>query len=338
MLVWHAGVHVDAWYHLRYGQTIESFVTWPHALLYAGWAGLGAVMLAAWLERRPVAQRLPRGYGLVALGVALFGVGGLFDLVWHTWFGFESNLEVFLSPAHIWLQVASTVSAFGLVQVAVERHRHTGGVRYRPRLADLPLLLSLCIFFRVMVWSLAYSQPLVVDYASGGAVVGHLPAFSDIAWRNTAAQVAGTTGMVLQGVWLALFLTVSLRVFQLPGGAIAAIMLWDALLVAAVTATWLYLPAVVGAALAGEALWAWLRHRRRGDAASLRGYWALGGLVPTVLSALYIALMGTAAGGLIWSPHLWSGLPVLAGLYGVVASVLAAPPRFLRPPTPIEHG
>jgi hypothetical protein len=36
-LIFEAGGHVDVWYHQHYGFAIESFVTWPHALLYAGW-------------------------------------------------------------------------------------------------------------------------------------------------------------------------------------------------------------------------------------------------------------------------------------------------------------
>ncbi|HJY33423.1 MAG TPA: hypothetical protein VJ260_01155, partial [Vicinamibacterales bacterium] len=35
--VWQLGGQIDTWYHGHYGFEIESFVTWPHALLYAGW-------------------------------------------------------------------------------------------------------------------------------------------------------------------------------------------------------------------------------------------------------------------------------------------------------------
>jgi hypothetical protein len=61
---------------------------------------------------------------------------------------------------------------------------------------------------------------------------------------------------VLHSVLVALFLAGPLRRLRLPGGAIAAMLLYDGLLVAASTDLWRYLPAVIGAALLGEAIWA----------------------------------------------------------------------------------
>jgi hypothetical protein len=44
--LWQVGTHVDAWYDLHYGFDIQSFLTWPHALLYGAWAV--SFGLAAW--------------------------------------------------------------------------------------------------------------------------------------------------------------------------------------------------------------------------------------------------------------------------------------------------
>jgi hypothetical protein len=42
--------------------------------------------------------------------------------------------------------------------------------------------------------------------------------------------------------------------------------------------------------------------------------------------------MEVFGGGVLWSTHLWAGTPVLAGLFGLIAAMLVAPPRFLRLP------
>ncbi len=80
MVLWQIGGHVDAWYHLHRSFAIESFFTWPHALLYGGWAATGLVPTIYLLESiglgAPRRAWLPRGYPAILLGAALFGLGG----------------------------------------------------------------------------------------------------------------------------------------------------------------------------------------------------------------------------------------------------------------------
>lgn len=46
---------------------------------------------------------LPSGYMPALLGVGIFAIGGVFDLVWHTLFGVEANIQALLSPSHLLL-------------------------------------------------------------------------------------------------------------------------------------------------------------------------------------------------------------------------------------------
>lgn len=334
MLLWQLGAHVDAWYHSHYGFQIESFLTWPHALLYGSWAGTGAVVILSALgrARRGLPRRawLPAGYLLVLIGVGLFGFGGILDAAWHALFGFEVRLETLLSPAHLWLVAAFTVALVGLLQAAAESRDRTGIRAYRPALRDMPLLIGFALLFRVLLWSLFYSEPLAVDYASGGAGVSHLGSYQGLALQTDVARVAGVTGLLLHSVLLALLLVTPLRWLHLPGGAVAAIMLWDGVLIVAVTDTWLYLPAVMGAAVVGEALWAWIWHGGLGGPESEPGYWLLGFLMPFIQFALYFTLMAAFGGGITWTAHLVVGAPLMAGFYGLLTAFLAVPPRFLR--------
>jgi hypothetical protein len=201
---------------------------------------------------------------------------------------------------------------------------------YRPSLADIPLVISLALLFRTVLWSLFYSDPLAVDYASGGVAAGKLWGYQSVAWQGNLGEVAGVTGALLHAVLLALILIVPLRRLQLPGGAIAAIMLWDAFLTVWVTDQWLYLPAAGAAALVGEALWAWIWRGGAGGRGANPGYWLIAFLVPLVLFAGYFAMMERFGGGIIWTDHLVAGLPVMAGFYGLFVALLAVPPSFLK--------
>lgn len=327
------GAHVDAWYHVHYGFEIESFFTWAHALFYSAKAGFGLVVVLYLVEgvvsREPRGARLPRGYPLVLLGSGLFLLGGAFDFGWHALFGFEVNLETLLSPSHLWLVIADMIALLGLLQVAVEyRRRHAAGSS-RPRLVDLPVLFSLGLLFRGAQWNLFYSDPLAVDYASGGVIMRGLAAGVGMGWDNLAAEVSGTTGVMLHSVLLALFLVVPLRRLRLPFGAATVVMLWNGWLTVAVTEMWRYLPAVVTGAVVGEAVWAWLWRGGLGGLDGDRGYWILAFAVPLAQFAAYFGLMAVVD-GLIWSVHLTAGTPLMAGFYGLIASLFAIPPGFLR--------
>src|SRR6266542_6622059 len=72
--LWQVGTHVDAWYHFHRGFEIESFVTWPHAMLYAGWfasLALAAGRVFAYMGGRNQRHAWPPGGRLMLLGTAL---------------------------------------------------------------------------------------------------------------------------------------------------------------------------------------------------------------------------------------------------------------------------
>ena len=64
------------------------------------------------------------------------------------------------------------------------------------------------------------------------------------------------------------------------------------------------------------------------------GYWAIGAMVPLVQCATHFALPGFFGGGLVWTVHLWAGVPAAAGLLGLSAVVLVVPPAFVRASSP----
>lgn len=54
--------------------------------------------------------------------------------------------------------------------------------------------------------------------------------------------------------------------------------------------------------------------------------------VALVQFAVYFGLMAAFGGGIAWTTHVWAGAPVMAGLFGLITSVIVVSPRFLRAP------
>src|SRR6266487_2206187 len=102
-----AGQFLDGWAHNNLASSLESFFTPWHGVLYSGFFAVAGVLVVG--QARNMArghvwtQALPQGYLLALFGAVLFSFGGAGDLVWHTMFGIESNIEALLSPTHLLL-------------------------------------------------------------------------------------------------------------------------------------------------------------------------------------------------------------------------------------------
>lgn len=96
-------------------------------------------------------QATPRGYELSLLGVALFMLGGVGDMLWHLAFGIEVNVEALLSPTHLLLALGGSLMVTGPIRVAM---RPGEGMNRWPALVSLAFLLSLLTFFS------AYASPI----------------------------------------------------------------------------------------------------------------------------------------------------------------------------------
>src|SRR3954470_21942345 len=100
------GLHLDGWAHSHIPQ-LETFFTPWHAALYSGYlaCAIAIVGVVAINHRRGYNWReaIPTGYELSLLGVPLFLIGGIADMIWHILFGIEKSTEALLSPTHLLL-------------------------------------------------------------------------------------------------------------------------------------------------------------------------------------------------------------------------------------------
>lgn len=82
------GFFIDAYAHGNLRGNLDSFFTPWHAILYSGFMATAFWMI--WLVVRRLRQGLqgmaavPVGYELGLVGVLVFGVAGVSDLIWHS--------------------------------------------------------------------------------------------------------------------------------------------------------------------------------------------------------------------------------------------------------------
>lgn len=117
---WHAAVGPDTFWTPPHGMLYGSRIIGGFAALYAvisttiryrrGVAGVSDETTTPWLK----VLRAPMGFVVAGLGVVCFILGGLYDLWWHTIYGFDVTL---LSPSHFGLMFADLVSSLGILYV-----------------------------------------------------------------------------------------------------------------------------------------------------------------------------------------------------------------------------
>ncbi len=101
---------------------------------------------------------MPVGYGLSLVGLLIFVVGGVGDLLWHELFGFEHDLEALLSPSHLVLALSGALMVAGPFRSAW----HRPDVQSPPSLGtQWPMLVSMALLLSLFTFFTQFAHPLV---------------------------------------------------------------------------------------------------------------------------------------------------------------------------------
>jgi hypothetical protein len=308
-----AGAHVDSWAHGHVASTLESFFTPWHALLYGSLAATTAflVLCAAWTGARPWEwpRALPDGYGLSLVGCVLFGVGGVLDLAWHLTFGIERNFQALISPTHLILIGSAGLIVSGPLWAAWRRPGRAIGW---PGIASATLTLTMLTFFG------QFDHPFTAQWSA-------LPqTFVPV----QPAEELGMLGIIFQTALLMGVVLLLVRRFDLPPGSLTFLMGVNAIFVTLIKGADPIILIGIAGGVAADVAYALLRPAP-GRPVRLRIF---AFLVPAVLYSLYFAAL-IRVDGLWWPVHLWAGAPVVAGLTGVLVSLVAVPAPV---PEPLE--
>lgn len=301
LLLWSVtGVVLDIRSHVEgFDFAAEGFLTPEHAMFYSGFLALAGVLAAVSYRRYRTGASLrhapPVGYRLGAVGLVVFGLGGPGDLLWHTAFGAEANVEALVSPTHLALATGGFLVATSPLRATLARDGETG-LRQAPAVAGAFVGVTLLALFTL------YAQPAFLLPATGGDTHPG-QGLAALVWQAT-----------LVGATVAYLLT---RLRPAPGagtllvgGPVAAVaVVGDAL--------WAAVPALLAGLALDAGLGYWTPRSRRGVI-------AVAAATPVVLTAGYLAAAHLTT-GLAWTVHLWAGSVYLAGCAGALVGALAAP-------------
>ncbi len=148
------GFFLDAWAHGHV--PVESFFTPYHAVFYSGILAAAVIIGAFALHFRrlgyPWPDAIPSPYRLALLGIPIFILGGIGDMLWHRAFGIEEGVDALLSPTHQILGLGIFFLSSGPIRSVLAARRGGMGVA-----SQLPLVLGLATWLILAHFGTAYA-------------------------------------------------------------------------------------------------------------------------------------------------------------------------------------
>jgi hypothetical protein len=149
-----AGFLWDSWAHLHVG--VETFFTPYHAIFYAAMVGAAvAFTVAARINDRKgyaFPNLLPTAYRRALIGVPVFFLGGVGDLIWHTFFGVENRIEAVTSPTHLIIGYGVVLVLSGPIRSALSARGELLSLR-----AQIPLIFCVASILEFAHLGMSYA-------------------------------------------------------------------------------------------------------------------------------------------------------------------------------------
>jgi hypothetical protein len=307
------GAFVDGWAH-THGKVDTAFFTPWHAAFYSGFVAVASFLVGHMLRNlvRGYAWRsaLPTGYGLSLLGALVFWLGGVSDLLWHTLFGIEKDVEALLSPTHLLLACGVWLIVSGPFRAAWQRTEAPTlhWAQQAPMLLSLTCMLSVCTFITQI------AHPIANLWGAGSP-------------RNPTwlFEEMGVVSFLLDTGLLMGLILLAVHRWRLPLGALTLVLTLNAIAMGFLLYREAYpLLLVVVRGIAGLVADLMLQQLKpSGQRLAALRLFAFA--MPVVVSALYFVAVQLTV-GIWWSIHFWAGVIVLTGVVGVLLSYLLAPP------------
>jgi len=305
-----AGLFVDGWAHRNLAE-LETFFTPWHAMFYSGFAAVAGWMV--YLVRKH--SGVPSGYRSGIIGVGVFALGGVGDLLWHTMFGIEVSLDALLSPTHLVLLAGVLL----ILTSPIRSSWYRPTARATPWGQILPALLSTTLVVALLQFFFMYAS----GWTSGIPGVPFDPGEDELLASYGVLEVMISTAIMFGGV-LAL-----LKRYRPPPGSFTLLF------------------GIVGVLLSGldEFVWPWemlqmvaagvatdlLVARVDPDPATPNRFRLFGLVTPIVVWSIRFIAFAVFRPSLGWPPEIWAGAIVFAGLLGWGLAVLMT-----LPPSPVR--
>ena len=309
------GLFLDGWAHSE--QRPDSFFTPWHGVLYSGFAGAAGSAFIQLTQQRRLGRSwldaVPSGYRTSMVGLVLFGMGGVGDLVWHQAFGVEVNLAALVSPTHLLLMVGGILALTGPFRTAWQTPVDSPSITsLLPALVSLILATGMALFFTFYLSP--FGQTIVARFP-GSATDLHDFSRPSAAGFVQLREMWAIGGILLTTVLVMVPVLLVLVRWHPPVGSLlvyfAAVAIFEG--AASEFRRWPLMLAVLGAGIVAEAL------ARR---SSIR---VLAGVVPATLWLGYFAVTAVLY-DVGWTAELWTGAVTLGAMTGLALSLIAVPP------------
>ena len=329
-----AGLLIDGWAHTNLDALgREGFFTPYHAIFYSGFVAVAIIVLAATYRGRnagrPRRSAVPAGYDMTLVGLGVFALGGVLDMLWHLAFGIERDVAALFSPTHLVLGCGIALILTGPIRSTLGRAPARSLAAQWPALVSLGLFATLVMFFVLWVFSTfvsARSDPHVTFPQLGGASLDEV---------RESWQIRGLAAIVIRSlVTMALLLWASRR-FALPFGACVLLIGMPTVLISLMLApsALVFGQALVASTIAGVAADLALMRGASFDAGTWRSR-TLAFVVPFLFWATFVLVSLAFTRGSWWAIHLLVGAPVFAGLTGLLLAIVVERPASVRAVTP----
>ncbi len=310
----------DSWAHLHV--PVETFFTPYHAIFYAAMVAGAAVLIVAALRNRAQGYHgwnlLPKAYQAALIGVPIFFVGGIGDLIWHTLFGIEDRVDAVTSPTHLIIGIGVLTVMSGPIRSALEARGEL-----RTLWSQLPLVFSLASWIEFVHLGMAYAlDPSAARMYAPANPILYSPDYFTTTTLFLYKAGTGVAVIILQTLILMLFAVWLATRFRLRPGAMTVFFLFGNCIIAAALTndTPMLLTYVVMSLVAG--IVADTIIARSSDAPlGGRALYIFGFVVPVAYYGAYFAVT-LATGGIWFSPPLAGGALVWAGVCGLGISFL----------------
>ena len=324
------GLFIDGWSH-NHQRPERIFTPW-HGILYSGF------LVSAWWalrvarrDRRPgesMWRSAPVGHSLVLVGVIVFAIGGMSDLVWHTVLGVEVSLAALLSPTHLLMLTGAL-----LVMTGPFRAGWADGRLQAPSLREFfPTLLSLILTSALVAFFFQYATPFRRDnYGTWvSAYTGLATRFAGAGASFTEAiQIVGLLSLLVTNLIYIGALLFVLRRWRPPFGTATLLFGSVTALVGSIDGFHRMLPllAALPAGLVADVV-------IRRLAPSPRRPLGAHAVAASTSLTLWLGFFGAyqLAYGIGWTPELWAGALVMATMSATGLSLLVFPTAL---PTPV---
>ena len=332
----------------------ESFFSLAHIILYAGMSAFAVFLgltLAKYQARagaRPLRgifdlKAIPVGYGVSFIGLCILGVAGPWDLIWHSVYGFEVNVEAIVSPPHLALFFGGLlVSSAGIRSMWAKRDIAPDFTRF------LPAFISGTLFIAMLNFITMYTSAWMTNVPPSTAFNDDIKQnFHDVVTNQHIGLTEGLRGYgdnlfayhYYTVSWTIAALTIStiallgptllmLRRWRVPAPVFTLTYLVFGLLMCIQTQyrdPWMLIPLVIAGATVDV-----LQQRLApgpGQRLTLGGIRLIGPLAALSLWLTYFIVYAIHF-GFGWKTPTWAGAIVIAVMAGFGTAFLVAPPAY----------